>query len=243
MGGSRSDSEGPKLRNLEWLAASSPIYERAASAKSAATSLGGVEPRSTPPRTIEGIGAGIDWFYGFGRDPGRAWQRDTFWREARVEFPMGPSHFRTKLVRPEGIGTWTFAPVPGSIVRRVALRSHQRVKGTIDGVPFQSSLMPLSGGALFLVVNQGLRDAIGKRTGDTVHVRMELDARPVRIPVPASLTRALSSHAAARRAFEKLAPSHRKAFAVWIASAKKEETRDHRVAKALKLLSRGEALN
>lgn len=156
---------------------------------------------------------------------------------------MAPSNFRTKLVRPVGTGTWTFAPVPRSISEKAGLRSHQRVKGKIDGVPFTSSLLPRGGGNFFLVVNQELRGVIGKRAGDVVRVTMELDKRRVRIPVPPALKRALSTDGSARAVFEKLAPSHRKAYALWIASAKREPTRDRRVTQALEMLHRGETLN
>ena len=156
---------------------------------------------------------------------------------------MASSNFRTKLMRPEGVGTWTFAPVPKSISEEAGLRSHQRVKGTIDGLPFKSALIPRGGGSLFIVVNQELRDAIKKHAGDEVRVTMELDRRPVPTPVPPALQRALSKDGLARATFEKLAPSHRKAYALWIAGAKQEPTRDRRLAKALQMLRRGETLN
>lgn len=146
-------------------------------------------------------------------------------------------------MRPVGVGTWTFAPIPKLISVKAALRSHQRVKGTIDGVPFSSSLMPRGGGSFFLVVNQELRDKIGKRAGNAVGVTMELDMRPVVVPVPLALKRALSNDSSARTMFDKLAPSHRKAYALWIASAKREVTREQRVAKALRRLHRGETLD
>jgi uncharacterized protein YdeI (YjbR/CyaY-like superfamily) len=117
------------------------------------------------------------------------------------------------------------------------------VKGTVDGVPFTSSLMPRGGGILFLVVNSALRELIGKSGGDAVTVSMELDVRPIRIAVPPALRSALTKDRAARQVFEALAPSHRKAYALWIAGAKQESTRDRRLAKALQMLHRGETLN
>jgi hypothetical protein len=156
---------------------------------------------------------------------------------------MAALRFQTRLVRPEGIGTWTFASVPKELSEKARLRSHQRVRGTIDGVPFASSLMPRGGGILFLVVNRLLRERIGKSGGETIEVSMELDRRSVRISLPPDLKKALTNDTAARKAFENLAPSHRKAFVSWIASAKQDETRDRRLTKALQVLQRVETLN
>ncbi|MFZ0891820.1 MAG: YdeI/OmpD-associated family protein [Thermoplasmata archaeon] len=156
---------------------------------------------------------------------------------------MAALSFQTRLVRPEGIGTWTFALVPKRLSEKARLRSHQRVKGTIDGVPFASSLMPRGDGILFLVVNSVLREKIGKSGGDAVEVSMELDTRSTRISLPPALRKALTNDVAARKAFENLAPSHRKAFVAWIATAKQDETRDRRLTKILQMLHRGKTLN
>lgn len=156
---------------------------------------------------------------------------------------MPPLAFTTRLVRPVGVGTWTFAPIPKELASRTGLRSHQRVKGSVDGAPFSSSLMPRGGGIFFLVVNAALREQIGKHEGDAVSVRLEIDTAPVKVVLPADLRRALAGDAKARRAFGSLAPSHRKAFATWVGSAKQEETRRRRAAKALTMLHEGRTLN
>jgi hypothetical protein len=156
---------------------------------------------------------------------------------------VAPLRFQSKLIRPEGVGTWTFAEIPQATSAKAALRSHQRVKGTIDGAPFSSSLIPRGGGILFIVVNSELRQKIGKVAGGIVEVVMELDLAPVSIELPPALQRALDRDRPAHKAFEALAPSHRKAFTRWITEAKQEETRGRRVEKALKMLHEGETLN
>lgn len=55
--------------------------------------------------------------------------------------------------------------------------------------------------------------------------------------VPAELEAALAKDKRARQNFEKLAPSYRKQFIYWVASAKREETRHRRVAEAVALLA------
>jgi len=56
------------------------------------------------------------------------------------------------------------------------------------------------------------------------------------------LTAALAENLKAKQFFEQLAPSYRKQFVMWTAAAKRQETRDRRVAEALSLLEQGKKL-
>jgi uncharacterized protein YdeI (YjbR/CyaY-like superfamily) len=60
--------------------------------------------------------------------------------------------------------------------------------------------------------------------------------------VPPELASALTKDKQARQNFEKLAPSYRKPFIYWVASAKREETRRRRVAEAIALLARNKRM-
>jgi len=60
--------------------------------------------------------------------------------------------------------------------------------------------------------------------------------------VPVELTAALAKHRRARAYFENLAPSYRRQFIWWIATAKRDETRQKRVAEALELLAENRKL-
>lgn len=59
---------------------------------------------------------------------------------------------------------------------------------------------------------------------------------------PAYMRAELRKHAKAWKYFESLAPSHRRMYIGWIDSAKREETRQRRLAEAIKLLSAGKKL-
>jgi uncharacterized protein YdeI (YjbR/CyaY-like superfamily) len=77
---------------------------------------------------------------------------------------------------------------------------------------------------------------------DGVKVPKQAAKRPA-LPVPDALAAALRKNAAARRAFEGMSPSHRREYCEWIAEAKREETRDRRVAQAVEWLKEGKSRN
>ena len=151
--------------------------------------------------------------------------------------------FKARLFRPSGVGTWTFASIPKAVSTSEGYHARMRVKGTIDGVPYRSSLMPAGGGEVFVVVNSSVRSRIGKQAGDAVVLQLEPDHRPVALKLPGPFKKALDSDLKARDRFGTLAPSHRKAFVDWIAKAKQLSTQERRVGRALEMLRRGQHLN
>lgn len=63
-----------------------------------------------------------------------------------------------------------------------------------------------------------------------------------RIPIPPDLRLALTGNEKARENFERLAPSYRRHYVAWIATAKKEETRLRRLKEALARLAKNKKL-
>ena len=63
------------------------------------------------------------------------------------------------------------------------------------------------------------------------------------VDIPPELAAALRANKKAAAAFEKLAPSHRREYAAWIADAKREETKATRVEKAVALIAQGKSQN
>jgi hypothetical protein len=124
---------------------------------------------------------------------------------ARVPLDKRKSSFTTKLVRPEGVGTWTFAPIPVDISDHVDLKAKMRVRGTIDGVPLRSSVMAGSG-ELFIVIAKELRDRVGRQAGDVVKMTLGLDASNTTVNIPTDLKKALSTNQKAKTSFERMAP-------------------------------------
>jgi len=146
-------------------------------------------------------------------------------------------NFVTKLIRPEGVGTWTFAPIPLDIARETGIKARLRVKGRIDGIPFAGTLLPGGSGRHFVVVKKELRERLDKSAGDQVRIQMDVDSSPVSVAIPDDFAMALAKSGNARSRFEVMAPSHKKAYVDWIEEAKKPETRTKRIVKALKIIA------
>lgn len=60
--------------------------------------------------------------------------------------------------------------------------------------------------------------------------------------IPQFIEKALKDNQCAGEFFNKLAPSHKKHYILWISSAKRQETREKRLAEAIDKMTRGEKL-
>jgi hypothetical protein len=150
---------------------------------------------------------------------------------------MKKLEFTVKLEGKEGSSVaWLNAPF--DVVKVFATRARVPVRGTLNGFPFRSSLMPM-GGCHGMAVNKTIRDGAGVEAGDTVKVVMERDEAERVVEVPALLKKALAKSKTARANWQKLAYTHQKEIALSIGGAKQEETRARRLAKAIDILKTG----
>jgi hypothetical protein len=112
------------------------------------------------------------------------------------------------------------------------------VQATINGYTWAGRVVRM-GGEFLLGLNREVRTGARVEAGDEVTVTIALDETPREVEVPTALAQALEGDAAAKTKFDALAFTHRKEFARWIAEAKKDDTRERRVAQALQMLREG----
>lgn len=109
------------------------------------------------------------------------------------------------------------------------------MKGTINGYPFRSSLMPMSGQHR-MIVNREIREGAGVKAGDTVSVVMERDQVERKVEIPAPLKKELAKSKAAKDRWTTLSYTQQKEMARFITETKQEETRTRRLAKVMDVL-------
>jgi hypothetical protein len=143
--------------------------------------------------------------------------------------------FRTTLLAAGK--TATGIEIPPGIVEDMGAGKRPPVRVTVNGYTYRSTVAVM-GGVYMVGVAAEHRAAAGIEAGEEIDVDLVLDTEPRTVEVPADFAAALDAVPAARARFDRMPYSHQKEHVRAIMEAKKPETRERRISRAIEALSR-----
>ena len=146
---------------------------------------------------------------------------------------MSSKTFTTTIVRD---GSTCFIPVPFD-PKPVFGRVRAPVKVTLNGYTYRSTIASM-GGTVCVPLRRSHREAAGLAGGETMEVRLDLDAEKREITAPPDFVRALKAQPPAWERWRELSYSHQREYVEAIEEAKKAETRARRVDGAVRAMAK-----
>ena len=132
-----------------------------------------------------------------------------------------------------------FVDVPFD-VEAVFGKKRVKVKVWYDDVLYHGSMVRYGRPSHMLIIRKDIQARIGKGPGDSVNIVVEEDTEPRVIEVPADFQTLLDAHPEQKTFFEGLSYTHKKEYVQWIEGAKRQETRERRMHKAIEMMANGQ---
>lgn len=127
---------------------------------------------------------------------------------------------------------------PYDVKAEFGTKGQVKVKVTFDGVPYRGSLANMGMGHM-IIMRKDIKAKVGKTHGDTVRVTLQKDTEERIVEVPAELQAAFKQNPDAKAFYDGLSYTNRKEYARWVDTAKRQETKDRRLAKTIEMLLAG----
>jgi hypothetical protein len=127
---------------------------------------------------------------------------------------------------------------PYDVEKEFGTRGRVPVKVTFDGVPYTGSMIKYGAPQHMIPMLKAIQEQTGKSVGDTIEVVLTKDESERTVEVPEEFAKLLKKEKLAA-VFDALSFTHRKEYCRWITEAKKEETRQRRLEKAVEMLRDG----
>lgn len=134
---------------------------------------------------------------------------------------------------------WTYIEIPADVASKLkkGFKKSFRVKGKLDDYAFKgAAILPMGDGEFILPLNATFRKGIRKKEGAMLKVEMTEDK--AEFEFNKDFMDCMGDDKKAKAYFATLTGSHQRYFSKWIDSAKTEETKANRIARALSALSR-----
>jgi hypothetical protein len=136
-------------------------------------------------------------------------------------------------------GGGAFVEVPFDVEKEFGSK-RPKVKAMIEGIPYRGLLTRMGSDCHILGIRKEIREQLGRSFGDALTITVEPDAEPRLVQVPEELKQAFKTEKEAKALFEKLSYTHQKEYVKWINEAKREGTRQNRIAKTVEMLKKGQ---
>lgn len=144
--------------------------------------------------------------------------------------------FTAKIEEAGGGGAYVLFPY--DVEKEFGTKGRIPVKATFNGVEYTGSMVKYGDPQHMLPILKAIRERIGKGPGDMVDVVVWKDEAERVLEVPDYFEKVLKKEKL-WDGFSKLSYTHRKEYLRWITEAKKEETRNNRLVKAVDMLKKG----
>ena len=152
-----------------------------------------------------------------------------------TEAEPGSAVFETTLT---ASGNNTGIVVPDGVVEQLGAGRRPPVVVDVNGYEYRSTVA-VRGGRSLISVSAAVRAATGLKGGDPIRVRLRVADAPRAVVVPPDLAAALNENPEARRFFDTLSNSLQRYHVDTVTTAKSEDTRRRRIAKAVELFLAG----
>jgi len=120
---------------------------------------------------------------------------------------------------------WVVVQIPFDSARFWKVRGSLRVKGTINGFSFRTSLFPTGDGHHFMIVNKQMQKGGQVRPGMEARFRLEPDLEKRPVPVVPEIDRVLQQSKRLQKFYQSLTPSMRNDIARVVSEGKQPGTR------------------
>ncbi|MCF8245906.1 MAG: YdeI/OmpD-associated family protein [Saprospiraceae bacterium] len=114
-----------------------------------------------------------------------------------------------------------------------------KVKITYDGIEYRGLLKSMGGDCVWCLVRKDIREQLGKKPGDSIHITVQEDTEERVVIVPPDFQQVMEENPLMKPIFENFSYTCRKEYVNWITGAKRPETRQNRLQKSVELILSG----